>query len=138
MKNKNIGRLGVVALVLTLVSMTLMGGTLAKYTTEVTGTGTATVAKWSFKASDAENSSTFSVSLKDTTLNSKVADDKIAPGTDGSFNIVIDATGSETALDYKIAFSELTNKPDNLKFYSDAAFTSEISDPVSYTHLKAA
>ena len=50
MKKRIVRRLGVVALALTLVSMTMMGGTLARYVTEVTGTATATVAACNFKA----------------------------------------------------------------------------------------
>lgn len=45
-------RLGVTALALTLVTTCLMGSTLARYVTEVTGSATATVAKWSFKVNN--------------------------------------------------------------------------------------
>ena len=53
MKKNHAARLGALALALTLVSTCLMGGTLAKYTTTVTGTATATVAKWVFNANNA-------------------------------------------------------------------------------------
>ncbi len=48
MKRRRTTRLGVVALALTLITMTMTGGTLAKYTAEVTGDTTATVAKFAF------------------------------------------------------------------------------------------
>ena len=41
MNRKITGRLGAVALILTLISMSFAGGTLAKYTADVTGTATA-------------------------------------------------------------------------------------------------
>lgn len=125
MKKSTLRNLGVMAVVLCLVTTSLLGGTLAKYTTEITGTGSATVAAWSFKVND--NASTISeVKLTDTSLNSKVTDSKIAPGTDGSFDVKIDASGSDVAVGYKIAFSNVTNQPKNLKFYSDSNFENEI------------
>lgn len=134
MKKKSyVARLGVLALALTLVTTCLTGGTMARYVTEVTGAATATVAKWSFKANS--QTQNFTVNLTDTTLNGKVADGKIAPGTDGSFDISIDADGSEVALDYTIAFSNMENKPSNLKFYSDPNFKTEISDLATYSGL---
>ena len=38
-------------------------------------------------------------------------------------------------MDYTIAFSEIKDRPANLKFYSDASFTNEISDLASTTDL---
>lgn len=136
MKKNHTARLGALALALTLVSTCLMGGTLAKYTTTVTGTATATVAKWVFNAYDAtDNTKQFNVKLTDTALNGKVTAGKIAPGTDGSFTIEIDATDSEVALDYIIAFSNIINKPKNLSFYSDEAFNTKIENLVDYSGL---
>ena len=45
-----VARLGALALVLTLMTTCLTGGTLAKFVTEVEGTATATVAAWNFEA----------------------------------------------------------------------------------------
>ena len=51
MKEKSyVARLGALALVLTLMTTCLTGGTLAKFVTEVEGTATATVAAWNFEA----------------------------------------------------------------------------------------
>lgn len=128
MKGKSYAsRLGALALALTLATTSLIGGTLAKYATEVTGDGSATVAAWSFKAN--EQSKTFTVNLADTSVKEdKLASGMIAPGTQGSFDIVIDATGSDVALKYTIEFSAVTNKPDNLKFYSDGGFNNVLAD----------
>ncbi|WP_418252314.1 hypothetical protein [Gordonibacter urolithinfaciens] len=128
-KKSYAARLGVLAVALSLVTACLLGGTMAKYVTEVSGTGSATVAAWSFKAND--QTKEFTVDLADT-ANTNVATDRIAPGTKGSFGIKVDATGSETALDYTIAFSNLTNMPDGLKFYSDIDRTIAITDLATY------
>lgn len=128
MKKNHAARLGALALALTLVSTCLMGGTLAKYTTTVTGTATATVAKWSFKA-NGETATIADIDLGNTlkynanNIISKV----IAPGTEGSFDIIVDATGSEVGIDYTIRFSDVKNKPTNLLFYKD----SEHKDPIN-------
>ena len=132
MKKKLFGRLGVVALALTLVSMTLMGETLAKYTTEVTGTGSVAVAKWAFKADTTTTPSatetwTFDLSSTKTT-NNNVATAKVAPGDVGSFTVKMDASGSEVAIEYSIAIDKtnLTTTAGVIKFYSDESRTQEI------------
>lgn len=125
MKKTNIARLSALALTLCLASTALMSGTMAKYTTTVTGNGTATVAKWNFKANG--DASTFNVNLTDTTLNGKVTEGKIVPGAKGSFNINLDASGSDTAVDYEIKFANTSNIPTNLKFYSNADYSTEIN-----------
>ena len=100
-KRFNFGRLGALALALTLITTCLTGGTLAKYTSSTVGTGTATVAKWAvvLKANGTnQTSETFTFDLTDTGINkSNVVDKKIAPGSTGSIPIEIDAAGSEVA-----------------------------------------
>lgn len=132
-KKSYAARLGVLVVALTLVSTCLLGGTMAKYVTDVTGTGSATVAKWSFKATNGTDT-TANVDLASTAYGN-VAEKKIAPGTEGSFDIEIDASGSEVAVDYTIAFSNLQNKPDNLKFYADKEGKTEILDLGNYKGL---
>ncbi len=126
-KKSYVARLGVLVVALTLVSTCLLGGTMAKYVTDVKGDGTATVAKWSFKANGQDATMT-AVDLASTAYGNINNDggNKIAPGTEGSFDIEIDASGSEVAVDYAITFSNLQNKPDNLTFYSDADGTKKI------------
>ena len=117
-------RLGVTALALTLVTTCLMGSTLARYVTEVTGSASATVAKWSFKASEAEGSTNFTdIDLGRTAYDSStIKADVIAPGTSGSFDIVIDGTGSEVGIDYEIELKAAadTTFPDDMVFSTEA------------------
>ena len=116
-------RLCVTALALTLVTTCLMGSTLARYVTEVTGSASAAVAKWSFKASEAEGSTNFTdidlgrTAYTDTTIADKV----IAPGTSGSFDIVIDGTGSDVGIDYEIKLKAA----DGITFPNDMVFSTE-------------
>lgn len=131
MKRKfNFGRLGALALALTLITTSLMGGTLAKYTTQAAGTGTATVAKWAvvLKANNEAKTADFTFDLKDTGTNSSnVVEGKIAPGSTGSIPVEIDAAGSEVAatLSYKIDTSGLNGVP--IKFYSDSDYKTAIT-----------
>ena len=100
-KRFNFGRLGALALALTLITTCLTGGTLAKYTSSTVGTGTATVAKWAGVLKDNGTNQTREQSTFDliaTGLHkSNVVDKKIAPGSTGSIPIEIDAAGSEVA-----------------------------------------
>ena len=129
-KRFNFGRLSALALALTLITSCLMGGTLAKYTSEAKGTGKATVAQWkvTFKANDTEiKSETLTFDLKDTGTNKdNVKDGLIAPGSTGSIPIEIDASGSEVAtkLTYTIDRSSIGSVP--IEFYSDSEFKNKI------------
>lgn len=126
------GRLAAAAVALTLVSTCLLGGTMARYTTTVEGKGTATVADWQFKVN--EETENFTVALEDGS--GTTADGKLVPGSEGSFEIRIDGTGSEVAIDYEAVFSNIKNKPANLKFYSDSAYATEIADLSAYQDVK--
>ena len=123
-KKFNAARLGVLALALTLVTTCLTGGTMARYVTEVTGQATATVADWSFKAdSQADVGEQFTtIDLGETFAaaydGKNIKTDVIAPGTKGSFDIVIDGTGSDVGINYavKIAANQGTTLPTDLAF----------------------
>ena len=117
----------VILLVLTLITATIFSMyAYSKYKTTLTGNGTATVAKWSFKV----NGQTQTIPDIDlaTTMEkvNNVAENKIAPGTEGSFDLNLDATGSEVAIDYNIKLA-VTEKPTNLRFYTDNSYTKEIA-----------
>ena len=130
MKKNHAARLGALALALTLVSTCLMGGTLAKYTTTVTGTATATVAKWVFNAA-ADTKKFENINLGDT-LNYKVTDIKtgvIAPGTEGKFDIELNGTGSKVGIDYTIEITKAAITMQNKELPSNLVFsTKEIKE----------
>lgn len=113
-KKSYTARLGALALALTLVTTSLMGGTLAKYTTTVEASGSATVAKWAIKAGDKDGGEIISTfTLRETA--SGVAEGKIAPGTKGELPIYIDLTGTEVATEVKVTISvdDISKLPTN-------------------------
>lgn len=122
--------------VLAVILLAFIGGqAYAKYVSEVRGEGIAEVATWSFKV-NGQNEQVESINLASTCNNETLVDNKIAPGTSGSFNIIVDATGSEVGINYNITFTEEENKPQNLKFeYNDTEYNSikDLEDDLSGT-----
>lgn len=102
----------IIALVLLIF---LVGYTFAKYYSEIKGGGTGSIAKWSFVANNSKDTIQ-TISLVDSANQVSLVEGKIAPGTKGSFDIVIDATGSEVGVDYKVNVAEETNLPTNLLY----------------------
>lgn len=91
---------------------------------KIEGNGLAKIATWDFKVNGQEEQAQI-IDLASTSNNETLLDNKIAPGTSGSFNIIIDAQGSEVGIDYKINFKEETQKPTNLIFiYEDKEYSS--------------
>ena len=136
-KNKKI--LLIVIAIVAIVMAFLGGGAYAKYMSKVSGNGVAEVANWSFKVNESSEQIQ-SISLKSTANNSKLLDNKIAPGTEGNFQVKLDATGSEVAVKYAVKFEEKSPKPTNLKFtyngkeYSSLKFLQEeLEDTIDAT-----
>jgi hypothetical protein len=125
-KNNNIGVIAILALLLIAV---LAFGIWAwsKYTSTLNGNGTATVASWKFGTTTSLNLDLGTAS-KESIVDShnNVKANLIAPGTQGHFNVGLNTKGTEVALNYVITLTEITNKPANLKFYSDASCTKEL------------
>jgi hypothetical protein len=113
-------RFFVVFALFALVAVLILGYTFSKYKDVVEVSTKSTVAaKWSFKGSltNSENSTTTTkISLADTVNSTTVKSGRIAPGTSGTFNIVIDASGSEVDIDYDVLIKDETVKPTNLYF----------------------
>ena len=124
-KRSYVSCLGALAVAMTLVTTSLTGGTMAKYATEVTGSATATVAAWSFKANGQEATMT-GIDLGSTANRASynegtIKEGVIAPGTKGSFEIVVDGTGSEVGIDCSIIISKdgANGLPDGFIFKVD-------------------
>ena len=140
MNNKNLARLAILTLCLTFVSTSLLGGTLAKYTSEVTATGTATVADWEITVNDNEITvasaptvtfDLFTTSVNDTLNNfdeTDVGDDLIAPGTTGEFAFKIE-NKSEVNARYTIELSETTTSGIPIQYSTNGtAWHDDIAD----------
>ena len=107
----------VIIAILVAIILSFVGGqTYSKYVTEVRGDGTAQIATWDFKV-NGQKEEVQTISLGSTYDSSTLVNGKIAPGTEGNFQIIVDATGSDVGIDYKIKFTDETTKPANLKFY---------------------
>ncbi len=106
----------VLCLILLLILSIIGGYTYSKYFTKVEGTGRIQVGKWIF-AVNGETTQMANIQLGETYDKTSLVEGRIAPGTRGNFDIVIDATGSETSIDYAITFNdEGYTKPQNMYF----------------------
>ena len=130
-KKKTILRIIIVALLVCL--MFIAGYTYSKYMSSVSGRVSANIAKWSFSASGENGVSLNDISLINTADNMATANNTIAPGTSGSFGIVIDATGSEVGVDYSVTVSNENSGQSHLQFYLDDGS----QNPTKYNSLTA-
>lgn len=109
----------ILAAVIAMVLLAFLGGqAYAKYITQVTGEGVAEVATWNFKVNGGTEQ-VENIDLVSTFDNETLLGHKIAPGTEGSFNIIVDGSGSDVGINYNINFTEKSAKPTNLKFIYD-------------------
>ncbi len=112
------------AILIALVLSFIGGQTFSKYITEVRGEGIAEVARWSFKV-NGQDEEVQTINLASTCNNETLIDNKIAPGTEGTFKIVVDGTGSDVGINYTIKFENESTKPQNLKFiYNEKEYNS--------------
>ena len=109
MKKNWIARIGFLALVLTLVTASLVSGTFAKYTTAVSGKDTVRVAKFDVAVGDGATTFTTGTAIDIFTMaaDTGVAEIEgiIAPGTTGDFGIEIE-NKSEVKVSAALAFEE--------------------------------
>ena len=120
--------------IITLVTLTavflaiaaIAGYGYAKYVSNFGGNMQAQVAKWSFKVNGSEgNAKTFNL-INTINKNDSVTEGTVAPGTSGYFDLELDGSGTETAINYVINTS-LQNKPANMHFYLDENYTVELA-----------
>lgn len=106
-QNKSIGKtvLVVLLLIVTIVSLILATYAWAKYTTTESGNATAQVAKWNVSFTSQDD--TFVGNY------SHVVTQKIAPGTEGTFDVTVNPNNTEVCFDYTI-------KIDSVQFLNDA------------------
>jgi len=112
----------VIALLLVVgVSIRYVAGTYAKYTSTLSASGTATVAKWAFTE---ENTSTaLTLNLTTTVDPTSLVSGKIAPGTEGNFALRLSNTTSDVGVAFTISFASTTNVPTNLVLkYNNTSF----------------
>lgn len=110
---------GVLACLLLILLMCIAGYTFARYYKSINiGTSSASIARWSFGSKNIETS----ISL---------SEEKIAPGSNGKFEIEVDATNSEVDVGYEILVSKEKNIPTNMKFRAETK--NELGETISTT-----
>ena len=144
-------RLVAVLAVTMMFTMCFVGGTFAKYTSSGTGTDSATVAKWSFKVGeiDIATTDTFTFDLFKTIKDSNGTDDEtdmspvdgsiIAPGTQGSFDLVL-TNASQVTAQYAIDYTVTNNNDIPVKFSVDGGttWTNDLADVAASDSTKLA
>lgn len=126
MKRSWISKFAGLVLVLTLITTSLVAGTYAKYATQVAGSGSVTVAKWNAKLNYNTSSVAdgFTFSLFDTEWEDSGVDEmQLAPGTEGSFTLAYDMSGTEVAhrVTIEMAAPELATDLSYIVFKHDNA-----------------
>ena len=144
-------RLVAVLAVVMMFTMCFVGGTFAKYTSSGTGTDTATVAKWSFKVgeTDIATTDTFTFDLFKTIKDSDGINNEtemnpvdgsiIAPGTQGSFDLVLTNASQVTAqyaIDYTV--TNTGNIPVQFSVDGGAHWTNDLADVAASDSTKLA
>ncbi len=138
MRKNRLFILGIFTVMVALVSLSLVSGTWAKYTSTAEGTDTAKVAKWDvkFQGSTATSAAAIEVDLFDTITNVdgsaeqnvKAEGNLIAPGTAGQFTFKM-KNESEVTAAYYVDYTYTGNLP--LEFSltgADSSWTSDIDD----------
>ena len=144
-------RLVAVLAVVMMFTMCFVGDTFAKYTSSATGTDSATVAKWSFKVgeTDIAASNEFTFDLFKTIKDSNGTDNEtdispddgtiIAPGTQGSFNLVLTNASQVTAqyaIDYTV--TNTGNIPVQFSVDGGTNWTNDLADVAASDATKLA
>ena len=119
MKKEWTVKLGLLALILTLVTTSLVSGTFAKYTSQVSGTDTARVAKFEFdvKEGDTEledNTVLDIFGLTDETAVDQNGEKLVAPGTKGDFELYVE---NKSEVDVKAVFELNETNNSNIPIY---------------------
>lgn len=144
-------RLVAVLAVTMMFTMCFVGGTFAKYTSSATGTDSATVAKWSFKVGETNiaTTDTFTFDLFNTIKDSNGINNEtemnpvdgsiIAPGTQGSFDLVLKNESQVTA-QYAIDYTVTNNNDIPVKFSVDGGsnWTNDLADVAASDSTKLA
>ncbi len=126
-RRKNI----VIAIILFALGISLVvAGTLAYYRSTLSGVTSGTIAAWNFKANNVTTNFTISLTPNNGVSTSSST---IAPGTSGSFSVALSASASALGVDYEINFSDFTNLPQNLIFYTDDNYTTTVDLTNNYS-----
>ena len=128
MKRNKFFMLGIVTVLVAVLSLTFVSNTFAKYTSTVTGSDTATVAKWAWEYDGGtlalNNNVTFDLletryDSNGSSAESDVKDGLIAPGTSGKFELSF-TNKSEVTGQFTIEF-ESTETVEQIRYSLDGS-----------------
>lgn len=139
MRKSIFAKIGAAAVVLTLVTSSLVGGTFAKYVTNASAKANVKVANWqvAFKQGDTVLGSDTEINLE-----GKADSGSLLPGDKGKIDINIYGADSEVGFKYTIQLAASGDDATGIKFYSDDTYSTEITadgltDTVSYSTTSA-
>ena len=123
----------ILVVVTTIATAFLGGSSFSKYAAQVQGNAIADVANWSFKVNE-NTEQMATIKLTSQNDDGKIIGNKIAPGTHGSFDIVIDASEAEVGIDYKIEIQNEQNVPKNMTFTHRDVIFNNLKEIEKYFH----
>lgn len=129
-KNNKLGKFVAFVLLITIIAVILVASTYAKYTTSKDLEAVATVAKWSIKLGGKDITQNETVifdlftTVKDTDGNDEtdVSANRIAPGTQGSFDVELE-NASEVTAKYTVTFESQNASNIPVEFSVDGGTT---------------
>lgn len=141
-KDNKLVKFTMFVLLITIVAIVLVAGTYAKYTSNASGSSTATVAKWQIKANGTDitvDDATIAFNLFETindtgntAVETDVINNKIAPGTSGKFDLKIDNL-SEVTAEYSIDFVLTNTSNIPIEFSTDGTTWTTTLDTINST-----
>ena len=124
MNTKTRKKVAVVISLLAVLGVTIGGSAFAKYVTKIEADGSYKVAKWDVSVDEIELSNTHYTAQT-------LTNERIAPGTRGSFDVVINTSGTETGIDYSVKIKNIENMPTNLYFKVDGQKCEKVEDIIN-------
>lgn len=116
------------------IILLIQGITFSQYIMTATAESKIKTSKFSFKITD--ELSNVELNLSDTITANLYSSDKIVPGSNGVLQLEMDFSDIETATNYTISLdTENTNIPENMKLYTDSAYSIAFSGYTGITEL---
>lgn len=140
MRKSIFAKIGAAAVVLTLVTSSLVGGTFAKYVTSASAKANVKVADW--HVAFRQNDDTDISAATEITLEGKADTKNLLPGDSGQIDVKIYGEKSEVGYTYTIKMEKDGEDKTGIKFYADSSHNTEIpaaglTDTVSYSTTPA-
>lgn len=124
-KSETRDRLSGVTAIILLLLIIFIGFSVAKYNMVEKYSDTINTARWNVTLSDSQIT-------RNSYSAEKVVVDKMAPGTQGTFAVTVNATDTETDVKYDVTIDNLQHKPANVYFEVDGNTYATLDEVASY------